>query len=629
LSFRTKLGLAFTLAVIVAVVAVAWVISASTRRAFERLENQRTSAVVGQFQREFGERSEEVARRITLIAGTGPVIDVALEDGNARSDYSRHIRRAREIAANHRLEFLELLASDATIISSAQWPARLGYKEEYLTRPAEWSKRNAFLRREELPEGSALALEALRRAHGGLRPVYVLGGIRLDQDFLASFALPPGMRIMLYAGSGTVFSPQALIGAEGTMTFPLGQNPQKLAPLVATVQGQHRELSQTISWGQPADVETFRALPLMGSNHNVMGVLLIGSSRQELAILERRIRLVALQVAAGGILLGLLLSFWATAHISRPAQRLTAAATQLAEGHWDARVDTGSKDELGQVAAAFNRMGHELIEQRERLVLSERVAATRELASRLAQELKVPLFPFQITLESLLRAHENGSACAARMPALENDRDSLSTGRSQFDEVFRESTATLLAELSNLKALIGRVGDFAKMPAPHFQPVNLNEVVESAVKLFEAQFASPDLPPISATLELDRHLDQIQADPDLLHRAVQNLVISAMGAMPSGGKLVVRTERLDGSMHSVRLEVADSGMDSARSEPERLSAPRTATRPCGTALALAIVQSVVSDHNGRITVENEPGKGRVLRIDLPVDPTSGLSQREC
>ena len=102
---------------------------------------------------------------------------------------------------------------------------------------------------------------------------------------------------MLYAGSNTGFSPQALASAEGTMTFPLGQNPQKLAPLVAAAQ-QHRALNQTITWGQPGDVETFRALPLTGRTDNVLGVLLVGSSGQELAALDRRIRLVALQIAA-------------------------------------------------------------------------------------------------------------------------------------------------------------------------------------------------------------------------------------------------------------------------------------------------------------------------------------------
>src|SRR5205823_9443727 len=385
-----------------------------------------------------------------------------------------------------------------------------------------------------------------------------------------------GMRIMLYAGSNTGFSPQALASAEGTMTFPLGQNPQKLAPLVAAAQ-QHRALNQTITWGQPGDVETFRALPLTGRTDNVLGVLLVGSSGQELAALDRRIRLVALQIAAGGILLGLLLSFWAAARVTRPAERLTAAATPVAEGSWDTRVEMGPRDELGRLATAFNRMTQELIEQRESLVLAERVAAWRELAYRMARELKGPLFPLQITLENLLRAHDQDWGTATQVPALENNPDSLPKGSSQFDEVFHESMTTLLAELSNLKTLIGRFSDFAKTPAPQFQSVNLNEVVRSAVKLFEAQFTAPGRPPISATLDLDSNLDTIQADPDLLHRAVQNLVVNAMEAMPSGGKLAIRTEGLNGSLRSARLEISDSGTDSAKDESGRLFAVQYTT----------------------------------------------------
>ena len=114
-------------------------------------------------------------------------------------------------------------------------------------------------------------------------------------------------------------------------------------------------------------------------------------------------------------------------------------------------------------------MTHELVEQRERLVQAERVAAWRELARRLAHELKNPLFPLQITVENMQRARE-------RYP-------------EQFDEVFREGTATLLAELANLKQIIGRFSDFAKMPAPEMQPVDFNDLVAENVKLFEPQLA--------------------------------------------------------------------------------------------------------------------------------------------
>ena len=112
---------------------------------------------------------------------------------------------------------------------------------------------------------------------------------------------------------------------------------------------------------------------------------------------------------------------------------------------------------------------------------TERVAAWRELARRLAHELKNPLFPLQLTVENLQRAR---------------------AAAEQFNEVFFESTATLRAELENLKTIVSRFSDFAKMPPPQFEPVDVNELVRGAVKLFEPQLAAVGRPPITPELYL-------------------------------------------------------------------------------------------------------------------------------
>ena len=163
-------------------------------------------------------------------------------------------------------------------------------------------------------------------------------------------------------------------------------------------------------------------------------------------------------------------------------------------------------------------MTHELVEQRERLVQAERVAAWRELARRLAHELKNPLFPLQITVENMQRARD-------KYP-------------EQFDEVFREGTATLLAELANLKQIIGRFSDFAKMPAPEVQPVNLNELAADTLKLFEPQLAKEH---IAAKREFDPNVRPVPADPEQITRVLRNLMLNAIDAMPDGGTLTVRT----------------------------------------------------------------------------------------
>ncbi|MFB3915919.1 MAG: ATP-binding protein [Terriglobales bacterium] len=592
MSLRAKLLLLFAVTVAVSVALVAWIATASMRRAFEALDAQRTSALVAQFRQEFSRRGEQVTVALDGIAKGDTVARIALEAARSAPDYSPYVNQARGMAEGHQLDFLELVAPDGTIISSAQWPARFGYKEEWLTRPLDWKPLEAFLDREELPDGAALGLVTVRTLPAGEGVLYVVGGLRLDRGFLKSLVLPEGMRAMLYRNTASAFDPQSLEDASGSVA-----QAEKLAPLIQKIKAQPVEASDTIAWsGDPANSEMFQAIPLKGRHEELLGVLLVGRSRQEMVALERRIRTIALIVGGGGVLFGLLLSGWAAARVTKPVEQLASAAAEVAGGNWDARVEIASGGEIGRLAKAFNQMTEELAQQRDRLVQAERVAAWRELARRLAHELKNPLFPLQITIENLLRAREQNP--------------------EQFEEVFRESTATLLAELANLKTIIGRFSDFAKMPPPQFQSVDLNQSVLNALKLFEAQFAAPGRPPVTTRLELAENTGTVQADPSLLHRAVSNLILNALDAMPSGGTLTVRTRRLD---HAVRFEISDTGSGLTREECERLFTPYYTTKQHGTGLGLAIVQSVVSDHHGRVSVDSEPGRGTTFCVELPCE----------
>jgi len=258
-------------------------------------------------------------------------------------------------------------------------------------------------------------------------------------------------------------------------------------------------------------------------------------------------------------------------------------------------VDVSSSDEIGELATAFNKMTSQLVEQRDRAIQAERVAAWRELARRLAHELKNPLFPLQITIENLQRARK--------------------LSMNEFDEVFAESTATLLAEVSNLKAIIGRFSDFAKMPAPRFEKVDLNDIIRGVMKLYDAQLHADGKPRIEPVLELAREDLGLEADGEQLRRALSNLVLNAIDAMPSGGTLRISSAREDGR---VRVSVSDSGQGLTEEECARLFTPYYTTKQHGTGLGLAIVQSVVSDHRGRISVTSTPAQGATFLIDLPV-----------
>ena len=578
MTFRTRLLVVFTLAVVASVGMVEWLVTRATRKAFERLESQRADVLVAQFQREFDRRGQEIVRAVKDVALSDAAVSVAIS-----SDDSAYYNEASGMARAHGLGLLELVGGDGAIVSSAEWPVRFGYVEDWLTAPPAWKPGVAFLRREELPDGFTLALAAVETVNAGGRQLYVAGGQQLDQGFLDTLVLPAGMRVLLYRNLEPQFAPHLLAGSTDTAT-----DAAEFQPLIERVIRERRPRVATL--GSGAAAETVHALPLTGIEDNLLAVLLISSSRRELVELENSLGRNGAWVAAGAILTGMLMAVWATARVTRPVRRLAESAGQVAAGNWNTTVEVTSHDEVGQLAQAFNRMTHELVEQRQRLLQTERVAAWRELARRLAHELKNPLFPLQITVENMQRARESHPA--------------------EFDEVFREGSRTLLAELANLKQIIARFSDFAKMPAPEMQPVNLNALAGETMKLFEAQFAQAR---VTARAELAPELPTVAADPEQVARALRNLVLNAIDAMPEGGALTVRTMP-QGS--GARLEISDSGKGLSQEECERLFTPYYTTKTHGTGLGLAIVQSVVSDHHGRISVESAPGKGATFRIEL-------------
>jgi two-component system, NtrC family, nitrogen regulation sensor histidine kinase NtrY len=593
MSFRIKLMLFFVITIVAAVTMVAGGVSLYTRRAFEEFDRQRTDALVAQFRREYAQRGDEIAHRVQSIADAEATLRMAMDLNRPQADASQYYNDARAIAQSLQLDFLDIVADDGALISSSEWPARFGYKTDWVTSEPDWNSKGAFLRRVDTPDSVDLGMLAVRTVRVADKRLFLIGGQRLDQNFLGTLVLPEGMRALLYRNLEDGFVPAALSDAHG----PVAQ-PEVLAPIVTEVQQSRKEVEKTISRGPAlnADSETFDAIPLVGRDAGLLGVLLVGSSRQNLVQMLNFIRALALLVGGGVILLGMLLGWWVSARVTRPIEELAAGAREVAAGHWQARVNIRSRDEVGQLAGAFNEMTRQLTEQRERLVQTERVAAWRELARRLAHELKNPLFPLQLTVENLQRAREQTS--------------------EQFDEVFFESTATLREELENLKTIISRFSDFAKMPPPQFEPVDLNELVRSAVKLFEPQMAPVGRPPVTSELYLDEDIPHPQADPILLRRAIENLILNSLDAMPAGGTLTVRTAQRSGA---VRLEVTDTGEGLTPEECARLFTPYYTTKRFGTGLGLAIVQSVVSDHGGRIEVESAPGAGATFRIELPLE----------
>jgi len=578
---------------------VAWTVLVRIRHVFELRDQDETKLFVSQFQREFQHRSQEVAASVNRLATSERARSMAFELAQS-DDASAYLTEAQSMAQDAQLDFLEIVDADGNVVSSAQWPARFGYPEP----AAANASAKPFLKREDLPDGStALGLFAVH-AVGGTK-VRLIGGERLDQSFLADLPVAPGMQIGLYSDANSlattanlstganatapaVFDASQLFGVSGNL--PGATYYQRLID-AARLSGQ--QVSGIVSpTGRREDSLNATAIPLTNEQGNVMAVLVVAIVRSGMVEAQQHIRAIAYGVAAGGILLAIAFSLWIAARVSRPIEQLAHAAEEVAGGNWDVRVPPRGRDEVSVLARSFNHMTEQLQAQRDRLVQSERVAAWRELARRLAHELKNPLFPLQLTVENLVRARALPEA--------------------EFDEVFRESTATLATEIANLKTIIGRFSDFSKMPKPELERIDAKDMVERVRALYETA-AGRDTK-IKIAVDVAEAPMPLDADPELLHRALSNLVLNAMDAMPDGGTLTISAQPKG---ETVELRVADTGQGMTPEECERLFTPYYTTKQHGTGLGLAIVQSVVADHAGTIAVESHAGGGATFIITLP------------
>jgi two-component system, NtrC family, nitrogen regulation sensor histidine kinase NtrY len=307
--------------------------------------------------------------------------------------------------------------------------------------------------------------------------------------------------------------------------------------------------------------------------------------REVLAEVTRNTALLGLGALVFTTLLGLLVS----RRISRDLDELHRGAEAASRGDLDHRVSVRARDEIGEVAAAFNAMMLELRDSKARLAMAERIAAWRDIAQRLAHEIKNPLTPIQMSIETLRRAKEKA--------------------HPSFDEVFDESTRTVLEESARLKRIVGELSELAQLPRAVLEPCDLNEVARKALALYRGAAAIEG--------ELAESLPEIFADSDQLVQVLVNLLENARDASGEGGRIRVATRAT--SAGGAELVVDDDGPGVDPAVRERLFEPYVTTKKesGGTGLGLAIADRIVADHGGAIEVEDAPGGGARFRVLLP------------
>ena len=471
-----------------------------------------------------------------------------------------------EIARRQDLPALELLDGAGIVIASHHWPAGFGLPDHDGLFPG-----RAPYHIESVASGygaderMAVVAEAPGRWRG--RKVLLRGGSFVSEEMLGSLAALMGLEVGLYDEIRARWSAPAR------------------SPLT--------------SWSRPAlgpgrgDVLLGEVRLRWAASPLCSGLMLVvaapdGALEQTLRGV-RRLGLAVAVVALLGTLAGALL---VSARLARPIHELAEGARQVAGGDLRVSVPVRTEDELGALARAFNEMTAELRLSRARLVQAERVAAWREIARRLAHELKKPLFPIQLSIETLRRSLERDPPPAP----------------GAFETLFRESSETILQELRSLGRVIESFGDLARMPRPQLAPMDLVRLAEQVLALYQ-----PGAPHVRVETDFAER-PTVAGDAELLARALGNVVANALEAMPGGGTLSVRTLGVPGG---AAVEVEDTGPGLSEQELAQVFTPYHTTKPGGTGLGLVIAQAIVVDHGGRIEAVSAPGRGATFRLVLP------------
>ncbi len=226
------------------------------------------------------------------------------------------------------------------------------------------------------------------------------------------------------------------------------------------------------------------------------------------------------------------------------------------------------------------------------LLKAQRLAAWREVAQRIAHEIKNPLTPIQLSAQRLRRR--------------------LAGERSPEEKrLLEEATATIIQEVDALKQLVDEFSRFARMPALTLRPTDLGRLLESVVGLYRDSH-----PALSIKASFSPDLPSLEVDPDQIKRAVLNLVDNAVEAVAQTGEVTVQTVWLPQASRA-RIIVTDDGPGIAPDDKEKLFVPYFSTKATGMGLGLPIVHQIVTDHGGTIWVEDNPPRGSRFVIELP------------
>jgi two-component system nitrogen regulation sensor histidine kinase NtrY len=225
----------------------------------------------------------------------------------------------------------------------------------------------------------------------------------------------------------------------------------------------------------------------------------------------------------------------------------------------------------------------------------QKVSAWREVARRLAHEIKNPLTPIKLSAQRLQKKYST----------------LIPVGKDK--EIFDDCTQTIINQVDELIVLVNEFFTFARLPAITLSLNDLNSLIQEVYILYRESNKT-----IEFAFQADPSIPRFLLDPEQIKRVIINLLDNAVAAIDGNGGITIQTE-YDATLKMVRFQVADTGIGISPKDRDRLFEPYFSTKKGGTGLGLTIVSSIISDHHGHIRVKNNEPKGTVFTIEMPVE----------
>jgi len=287
------------------------------------------------------------------------------------------------------------------------------------------------------------------------------------------------------------------------------------------------------------------------------------------------------------LIAGLALSRIISGQLVKPLEKLTDGARKLGSGDLDYRVEIPGSDEFAGLAGSFNKMASEISENQKKLIETEKLAAWREVARRIAHEIKNPLTPINVELyrlkSMLMKTHDQESADMAK--AL----DAINT------------------QIIVLQELAGHFSTFAREPKLTRQKCSIADILTETIALYS------NLENVSITASIPDNLPLTEIDARMIGRAFGNIIKNSVEASPESVRIDINVEEADGFL---KIVIRDDGPGFPPEKLENIDTPYITTKKSGTGLGLAITKKIIDEHGGGLKLYND--NGAVVEISLPI-----------